>query len=177
MSVAWNVHFGAALLFEAFVSRRRSSGICRINRLGFQTSWFDSQLGPDCVLDDVVKRDDYWSPVKAVMSFTRDTAGVEVPGSALLSSPRLLGVTALPFAVFSDLCCVRVCWLGAVLCSSGIWFWEVLSFSWPPIQHSPQQGEEESRAESHWSTVFLLVARSVPVPPLSIMILTYTYRG
>lgn len=69
-------------------------------------------------------------------------------------------------AVFSDLCwpCVRhpvpLCWLDAVLCSSGIWFWEGQSSSWSPTQHSPQQGEAESRADSHWSTVSLLVACS-----------------
>ncbi len=84
-----------------------------------------------------------------------------------------LGSSALFYDLAVLLCCVHLsvfsdlCWLGAVLCSSGIWFWEVQSSSWPPIRHSPQQGEEESRAESHWSTVFLLVARSVPLPPLS----------
>lgn len=74
-------------------------------------------------------------------------------------------VTCVDCAVLRS---VTVCWLGAVLCCSGIWFWEVQSSSWPPIRHSPQQGEAESRADFHWSTVFFLVATSVCLPHLSL---------
>lgn len=74
-----------------------------------------------------------------------------------------------------DLCCIRWQCVDLVLCccSSGVGSWEVQSSSWPPVQHSPQQREEESRADSHWSTGFSLVAQSVPLRPLSIIDLAF----
>ncbi len=55
--------------------------------------------------------------------------------------------------ILHSLCCdcaVSVLTLcRSVLCSSGIWFWEVQCSSWPPVQHRPHQGAPESRADFH----------------------------
>lgn len=118
----------------------------------------------------LLEQDEHWSPFKSDL-----VNPPRWPPQRPWSPVAALWSLCLVFAVFTDLCwlcCVQWQCVDLVLCSSGIWFWEVQSSSWPPIQHSPQQGEEESRADSHWSTVFLLVARSVPLPPLSIMYFT-----
>ncbi len=67
----------------------------------------------------------------------------------LLILPQRVSCSAVLHSLCCD-CAVSVLTLcRSVLCSSGIWFWEVQCSSWPPVQHRPHQGAPESRADFH----------------------------